>query len=189
MIRFLRTSDLHLGKPFGAFPEEVRHRLRQDATGALATAARDGGAKAFAEALVAESDALALCEARTLAEARDRARQRQTDENAAKQAEQMLRSLAPSGVEALDQALAHARKTIKGVSDAPVRPAEQVASELEAEETREAEHRGRLHASAETVADAPSSHASRLPVSSPAEDSTCQSFSMMRWPTRMTTES
>ncbi len=70
---------------------------------------------------MAESDALALCEARTLAEARDRARQRQTDENAAKLAEQMLRSLAPSGVEALDQALADARETIRGVSDTPVR--------------------------------------------------------------------
>ncbi len=47
MIRFLHTSDLHLGKPFGAFPEEVRHRLRQarqDTIGVLATAARDGGA-------------------------------------------------------------------------------------------------------------------------------------------------
>ena len=91
------------------------------------------------EALAAEADALARCEVRTLAEARDRARQRQADENAAKLAEQMLRSLAPSGVEALDQALADARETIKGVSDTPVRAVEQVASELEAAETREAE--------------------------------------------------
>jgi len=47
MIRFLHASDLHLGKPFGGFPEEVRHRLRQarqEAIGALAGAARDGGA-------------------------------------------------------------------------------------------------------------------------------------------------
>src|SRR6056297_2654164 len=47
MIRFLHASDLHLGKPFGGFPEEVRHRLRlarQDAIGALAGAAREGGA-------------------------------------------------------------------------------------------------------------------------------------------------
>jgi len=47
MIRFLHASDLHLGKPFGSFPEDVRHRLRQarhDAIGRLAGAARDGGA-------------------------------------------------------------------------------------------------------------------------------------------------
>lgn len=29
MIRFLHSSDLHLGKPFGRFPEDVRVRLRQ----------------------------------------------------------------------------------------------------------------------------------------------------------------
>lgn len=29
MIRFLHSSDLHLGKPFGRFPEDVRGRLRQ----------------------------------------------------------------------------------------------------------------------------------------------------------------
>lgn len=47
MIRFLHASDLHLGKPFGGFPEEVRHRLRQarqESIGALARVARDGGA-------------------------------------------------------------------------------------------------------------------------------------------------
>jgi len=47
MIRFLHASDLHLGKPFGGFPDAVRHRLRQarhEAIGALARAAREGGA-------------------------------------------------------------------------------------------------------------------------------------------------
>lgn len=29
MIKFIHTSDLHLGKPFGRFPEDVRARLRQ----------------------------------------------------------------------------------------------------------------------------------------------------------------
>jgi hypothetical protein len=29
LIRFIHTSDLHLGKPFGRFPEDVRVRLRQ----------------------------------------------------------------------------------------------------------------------------------------------------------------
>lgn len=29
MIRFIHSSDLHLGKPFGRFPEDVRARLRQ----------------------------------------------------------------------------------------------------------------------------------------------------------------
>lgn len=45
MIRFLHASDFHLGKSFGGFPEEVRHRLRQarqEAIGALAKAACDG---------------------------------------------------------------------------------------------------------------------------------------------------
>ena len=47
MIRFLHASDLHLGKPFGAFPEEVRGRLRQarqDSIARLAEVARKGGA-------------------------------------------------------------------------------------------------------------------------------------------------
>jgi len=35
MIRFLHSSDLHLGKPFGRFPEDVRVRLRQARAGAL----------------------------------------------------------------------------------------------------------------------------------------------------------
>jgi DNA repair exonuclease SbcCD nuclease subunit len=29
LIRFIHSSDLHLGKPFGRFPEDVRVRLRQ----------------------------------------------------------------------------------------------------------------------------------------------------------------
>nr|WP_325251871.1 DNA repair exonuclease [Amylibacter sp.] len=49
MIRFLHSSDLHLGKPFGRFPEDVRGRLKQarhDVIGRLAQAARKGGASA-----------------------------------------------------------------------------------------------------------------------------------------------
>ena len=45
--RFLHSSDLHLGKPFGRFPEGIRHRLREarhGAIGRLAAAARSGGA-------------------------------------------------------------------------------------------------------------------------------------------------
>ena len=48
MVRFIHSSDLHLGKPFGAFPEEVRAKLRsvrQDAISDLAVAARKSGAK------------------------------------------------------------------------------------------------------------------------------------------------
>lgn len=47
MIRFLHASDLHVGKPFGGFPEEVRHTLRQarnESIGSLSAAARNGGA-------------------------------------------------------------------------------------------------------------------------------------------------
>jgi hypothetical protein len=47
MFRFLHSSDLHLGKPFGQLPEEIRFRLREARHGALArlaTAARGAGA-------------------------------------------------------------------------------------------------------------------------------------------------
>ena len=47
MFRFLHSSDLHLGKAFGTYPEGIRNRLREARHGAivrLAQAARDGGA-------------------------------------------------------------------------------------------------------------------------------------------------
>lgn len=46
-FRFLHSSDLHLGRAFGGFPEGIRNRLREARHGAiarLAQAARDGGA-------------------------------------------------------------------------------------------------------------------------------------------------
>lgn len=46
-LRFLHASDLHLGKPFARFPEDVRGRLRQarmDIIPRLAACARDHGA-------------------------------------------------------------------------------------------------------------------------------------------------
>lgn len=46
-FRFLHTSDLHLGRAFGGYPEGIRHRLREarhGAIGRLAGAARGGGA-------------------------------------------------------------------------------------------------------------------------------------------------
>lgn len=48
MFRFLHSSDLHLGKPFGGFPDDIRHRLREARHGAiarLAAAARAAGAR------------------------------------------------------------------------------------------------------------------------------------------------
>lgn len=47
MFRFLHSSDLHLGRAFGGFPEAIRNRLREarhGAIGRLAAAARGGGA-------------------------------------------------------------------------------------------------------------------------------------------------
>ena len=47
-FRFIHSSDLHLGRRFGNFPEEIRGRLvdaRHMAIEALASAARDHGAK------------------------------------------------------------------------------------------------------------------------------------------------
>lgn len=46
-FRLLHSSDLHLGRAFGGFPEGIRHRLREARHGAiaqLAGAARQGGA-------------------------------------------------------------------------------------------------------------------------------------------------
>ena len=46
-FRFLHSSDLHLGRAFGGYPEGIRHRLREARHGAiarLAQAARAGGA-------------------------------------------------------------------------------------------------------------------------------------------------
>lgn len=46
-FRFLHSSDLHLGRPFGGYPEAIRNRLREARHGAiarLAAAARSGGA-------------------------------------------------------------------------------------------------------------------------------------------------
>ncbi|MBJ2152165.1 DNA repair exonuclease [Paracoccus sp. IB05] len=45
---FLHTSDLHLGRPFGGFPEDIRGRLREarhTVISRLARAARDTGAR------------------------------------------------------------------------------------------------------------------------------------------------
>lgn len=47
MIRFIHTSDLHIGKPFGRFPEDVRVRLRlarHEALARLARLAHESGA-------------------------------------------------------------------------------------------------------------------------------------------------
>ncbi|MFZ1467353.1 MAG: DNA repair exonuclease [Paracoccaceae bacterium] len=47
MIRFIHSSDLHLGKPFGRYPEDVRARLRQaraDVLPRLAALAQQHGA-------------------------------------------------------------------------------------------------------------------------------------------------
>ena len=47
MFRFVHSSDLHIGKPFGNFPEDLRGRLREARHGALARLARlarDSGA-------------------------------------------------------------------------------------------------------------------------------------------------
>ena len=46
MIRFRHTADLHLGKPFGRFPEDLRGRLREArhaSIGRLAAVARTHG--------------------------------------------------------------------------------------------------------------------------------------------------
>lgn len=46
-FRFIHSSDLHLGRPFGGYPEGIRNRLREarhGVIGRIAAAARGGGA-------------------------------------------------------------------------------------------------------------------------------------------------
>ena len=53
MIRFLHTADLHLGKPFGRFPEELRGRLREARHASIARLAAAARAHGAADILVA----------------------------------------------------------------------------------------------------------------------------------------
>jgi len=105
----------------------------------------------FAEALAAEEEAFDRCEVGALAEARARAQRRQQDANAAQLAEAMGRSLAPEGLERLEQALAAARAVTGEAGEGSARPAEEIARELEQAETREAELRGRLGVASDAV--------------------------------------
>ena len=41
MFRFLHSSDLHLGKAFGGYPEGIRNRLREARHGAIARLASE----------------------------------------------------------------------------------------------------------------------------------------------------
>lgn len=52
-FRFLHSSDLHLGKPFGFLPEEIRHRLREARHGAIARLAGAARAQGAAHVLLA----------------------------------------------------------------------------------------------------------------------------------------
>jgi hypothetical protein len=53
MIRFLHTADLHLGKPFGRFPEDLRGRLREARHGSISRLADAARAQGAAHILVA----------------------------------------------------------------------------------------------------------------------------------------
>lgn len=53
MIRLLHTADLHLGKPFGRFPEDLRGRLREARHGAIARLAAAARAHGATDILVA----------------------------------------------------------------------------------------------------------------------------------------
>ncbi|MGB5863125.1 MAG: DNA repair exonuclease [Sulfitobacter sp.] len=53
MFRFIHTSDLHLGKPFGRQPEDVRGRLRQARHGALSRLADAARAQEAGHVLLA----------------------------------------------------------------------------------------------------------------------------------------
>jgi Calcineurin-like phosphoesterase len=53
MIRFLHTADLHLGKPFGRYPEDLRGRLREARHASIARLAAAARAHGAADILVA----------------------------------------------------------------------------------------------------------------------------------------
>lgn len=53
MIRFLHTADLHLGKPFGRFPEDLRGRLREARHAGIARLAAVARIHGVADILVA----------------------------------------------------------------------------------------------------------------------------------------
>lgn len=53
MIRFLHTADLHLGKPFGRFPEDLRGRLREARHASIARLAAAARAQRAPDILVA----------------------------------------------------------------------------------------------------------------------------------------
>ncbi len=53
MIRFLHAADLHLGKAFGRFPEDLRGRLREARHGSIARLAAAARAHGAADVLVA----------------------------------------------------------------------------------------------------------------------------------------
>lgn len=55
MLRFLHTSDLHLGKRFGNFPEDLRGRLREARHGVLARLAQ-GARQAGAQTILVAGD-------------------------------------------------------------------------------------------------------------------------------------
>jgi hypothetical protein len=53
MFRFLHSADLHLGKPFGGYPETVRHDLRQAREGVIGRLAVQARAQGCAHVLLA----------------------------------------------------------------------------------------------------------------------------------------
>ena len=121
----------------------------------LPEAASDGDIEnLLAAALAVQSDALSRCDASTLNEARERLQTRSEAENGLKLAEQMQRSLAPDGIDALEQALATARETAKGSSDIAPRLLSQIASDLDVAEAGEVDARARLSVAVEQVAEA-----------------------------------
>lgn len=67
---FLHSSDLHLGRAFGGFPEGIRGRLREARHGVIARLAAAARAEGARDVLLAEAGDPALAQAdRDLAEA------------------------------------------------------------------------------------------------------------------------
>ncbi|MBW0157615.1 metallophosphoesterase family protein [Sedimentimonas flavescens] len=66
MIRFIHTSDIHLGKPFGRFPEDVRARLRQSRQDSLDTLAQVARSQCASHILLAGDTFDAETPARTV---------------------------------------------------------------------------------------------------------------------------
>ncbi|HBZ43063.1 MAG TPA: hypothetical protein DEO85_03210 [Maritimibacter sp.] len=97
---------------------------------------------------------LADCDATTVDDVHARIDDRKREEAAVQLADNMLKALAPEGIDALDAALAEARARIAHAPEDPVRDADEVARDLDAANEAEQDGRQALETAKEKVMEA-----------------------------------